>query len=319
MCFTLLNVSGINTLHEINDSEEFTFTNGLAIAGLLLMQLSYPIKTVRISAKILLLASGTSMYLLFMMYSANLTSEMTIGPGSHHVRNFDDVIKGDYKVIVKEATSQSEELKNALPGTAKREYYHDQIKGNPKAYVKGLDEAMEIMKDNDKTLFFYTPTARFITDELKFINTQGNRTLDQLALLVINISNLNCVNPSLEWGQGISPFISRAFIMILRFCFQLHQDGIKAHLGMVFQKDSQLVECFNHHLHRMIQSGVMSQINGRARSINKKFNSIDDVVVLSYENVIFPSLVLLTGIALSISQLAIEKVWARIQRVRIPA
>ena len=90
-------------------------------------------------------------------------------------------------------------------------------------------------------------------------------------------------------------------------------------MGMAFQKNSQLIECFNHHLYRIIQSGVMSQINGRARSINKKFNSIDDVVVLSYENVIFPSLVLLTGIALSISQLGIEKVWARIQRVRLPA
>ena len=107
--------------------------------------------------------------------------------------------------------------------------------------------------------------------------------------------------------------------MILRFVLKLHQDGIKAHLGMTFQKDSQLVDCFNHHLHRMIQNGVMSQIKGRARSDNRKFNSIDDAVMLSYENVIFPSLVLLTGIALSISQLAMEKVWARIQRVRLPA
>ena len=100
--------------------------------------------------------------------------------------------------------------------------------------------------------------------------------------------------------------------MILRFCFQLHQDGIKAHLGMAFQKDSQLVECFNHHLHRMIQNGAMSHIKGRARSNNRKFKRIDDAVMLSYKNVIFPSLVLLTGIALSISQLAMEKVWARI-------
>ena len=112
------------------------------------MQLSYPIKTVRISAKILFLASSTSMFLLFIMYSANLTSEMTTGSGLHPVRNFDDVMKGNYEVIVKEATSQSEELKNALPGTAKHKYYHDHMKGNPKATVKGLDEALKIAVSN---------------------------------------------------------------------------------------------------------------------------------------------------------------------------
>ena len=139
------------------------------------MQLSYPVKTVRISAKILLLTSGISMYLLFMFYSADLTTEMTTGQGLHPVRNFEDVINGDYKVIVMEATGQFEEMKNSLPGTAKHTYYHNQIKGNPKPIVKGQEEAFKMMNENDKTLFFYTLTARFITDELKFINTQGSR------------------------------------------------------------------------------------------------------------------------------------------------
>ena len=85
---------------------------------------------------------------------------------------------------------------------------------------------------------------------------------------------------------------------------------------MAFQRNSQLLECFNHHLLKMIQSGVMSQINGRAETINEKFNSIDDAVVLSYQNVIFPSLVLLTGLVISVSQLAMENVWARIKKSR---
>ena len=145
-----------------------------------MMQLSYPIKTAKISAKILLLASGISMYLLFMVYSADLTTEMTTGPGLHPVRNFDDVIKGNYKVIVKEATGQSEEMKNAIPGTAKHKYYHNQMKGNSKAIVKGQDDAIKMMNEDDKTLFFYTLTARFITDELKFMNAEVCRTRDQL-------------------------------------------------------------------------------------------------------------------------------------------
>ena len=166
----------MNLLHDSNDNEGFTFINGIGVSGLHMIQQSYPIQTAKISAKILLLVSGMSMYLQFMMYEADLTTQMTAGSGLHPVRNFDDVIKGDYKVIVKEATGQFEELKNAIPGTSKHTVYHDQIKGNPKWIVKGQSEAMKMMNEDGKTLFFYTLTARFITDELKFINTQGSKT-----------------------------------------------------------------------------------------------------------------------------------------------
>ena len=144
------------------------------------MQLSYPINPAKRSAKILLLTSGTAMYLLFELYSADLTTEMTTGPGMHPVRNFDDVIKGDYKVIVKGGTAQFNEMTNSMPGTAKHRYYHDKMKDNDAAIVNGLDEALEMMNEDAKMLFFYTLTARFITDELKFINTQGSSSQYQL-------------------------------------------------------------------------------------------------------------------------------------------
>ena len=83
---------------------------------------------------------------------------------------------------------------------------------------------------------------------------------------------------------------------------------------MTFQKESELLECFNHHFIKMIQSGVMGQINLRAETINEKFNSIDDAVTLSYMNVAFPSLILLGGVLISVFQLLIEQDWASIIR-----
>ena len=144
------------------------------------MQQSYLTQNFKISGKILLLVSGMCMYLQFMMYGADLTTRMTAGSGLHPVKNFNDVIKCDYKVIVKEATGQFEELKNAIPGTPKHTVYLDQIKGNPNGIVKGLSDAIEMMNEDGRTLFFYTLTARFITDELKFISTQGSEIQDQL-------------------------------------------------------------------------------------------------------------------------------------------
>ena len=140
---------------------------------ILMMQLSYELQTKKISSKILLFISGMSMYMLLMMYTADLTTEMTTGPGLHPVNNFDDVIKGDYKVLVKASTGQFEEMKNAVPGSAKHKVYLDQIKDNKKYQVSGQQQAIEMMNEDDKMLFFYTPTARFITDELKFLSTQG--------------------------------------------------------------------------------------------------------------------------------------------------
>ena len=173
ICFTLINASGINNLHSNDDSEKFTFFNGVGVAMILMMQLSYELQTKKISAKILLFISGMSMYMLLMMYTADLTTEMTTGPGLHPVNNFDDVIKGDYKVLVKASTGQYEEMKNAVPGSAKHKVYLDQIKDNSKYLVSGQQQAIEMMNEDDKMLFFYTPTARFITDELKFLSTQG--------------------------------------------------------------------------------------------------------------------------------------------------
>ena len=83
---------------------------------------------------------------------------------------------------------------------------------------------------------------------------------------------------------------------------------------MAFQQESELLECFNHHFIKMIQSGVMGQINLRAETINEKFNSIDDAVTLSYMNVAFPSLILLGGVLISVFQLLIEQDWASIIR-----
>ena len=83
---------------------------------------------------------------------------------------------------------------------------------------------------------------------------------------------------------------------------------------MAFQQESELLECFNHHFIKMIQSGVMGQINLRAETINEKFNSIDDAVTLSYMNVAFPSLILLGGVLISVFQLLIEQDWASILR-----
>ena len=56
----------------------------------------------------------------------------------------------------------------------------------------------------------------------------------------------------------------------------------------------------------------MSQICARADTKNKEFNTIPDAVQLSYENVLFPSVILLGGIIISACLVGMERVCARI-------
>ena len=171
ICITLVNISG--ALHDINDPETFGILNGVGLSVLHLMQLSYPIKDITLSSRVLLFVSGMALYLVFEYYIADLTGTMTAGPGKHTVRGFDDVLNGDYNILVKKSTAMFEQLENAIPGSAKHKVYLNKVKDNPAALVKDLKEAMEKMADSDKTLFFYTSTGKFITDHLNFLITQG--------------------------------------------------------------------------------------------------------------------------------------------------
>ena len=171
ICITLVSISG--ALHDINDPETFGFLNGIGLSVIHLMQLSYPIKDFTLSSRVLLFVSGMALYLVFEYYIADLTGTMTAGPGKHTVRGFDDVLNGDYNILVKKSTAMFEQLENAIPGSAKHKVYLNKVKDNPAALVKDLKEAMEKMADSDKTLFFYTSTGKFITDHLNFLITQG--------------------------------------------------------------------------------------------------------------------------------------------------
>ena len=59
----------------------------------------------------------------------------------------------------------------------------------------------------------------------------------------------------------------------------------------------------------MKENGLLNQLVLKTQEKNMKFNTMDDGVTLSYENVIFPSLILMGGILLSVGLVAVEKVW----------
>ena len=168
---------------------------------LFLMQLHYDIHHSTLSSRIVILICGITFYLIYAYYVSDLTAAMTSKPRGHPVKSFNDVIKGDYKILVKDATAQFSQLKSSAPGSAKYQVYQDQIKSNPKAFVTNPAEAIEVMKEQYKTLFFYTSTAKFITDKLKFLQIQVCYLhLGKTFILCVVISMIGCSKGILRLG-----------------------------------------------------------------------------------------------------------------------
>ena len=84
-------------------------------------------------------------------------------------------------------------------------------------------------------------------------------------------------------------------------------------MAWAFQKDSQFVDCFNHHLRKIKEGGVISQIIDRTQEITKKYNTVDDAVTLTYENVVFPYLIIIGGIIIAVCQSAMENIWIKVK------
>ena len=171
-CLYVINASGLSKLHGTHDSEDFNIQNGIGLSMLFLMQLHYDIRHSTLSSRIVILMCGITFYLIHAYYVSDLTASMTSKPRGHTVKSFNDVIKGDYKILVKDATAQFSQLKSSAPGSAKYQVYQDQIKSNPKAFVTNPAEAIEVMKEQYKTLYFVSSTAKFLDDKLKFLQIE---------------------------------------------------------------------------------------------------------------------------------------------------
>ena len=68
-------------------------------------------------------------------------------------------------------------------------------------------------------------------------------------------------------------------------------------MAWAFQKNSELVECFNYHLQKMIEAGILDQLYSVYVDvkITTELDKEGDTMSLGYMNAAFPSLVLMGG------------------------
>jgi hypothetical protein len=80
---------------------------------------------------------------------------MTFEPQTHsEITSFQDVLDGNYKVLVGKSFAAEELLKTADPTSAMFKYYYDRMDGNSDAFVYSAEEGKSKMLDRENTLYF---------------------------------------------------------------------------------------------------------------------------------------------------------------------
>ncbi len=78
----------------------FGYLNGMAVAFLHILQLSYEIRLTTKSARILFFSSSMTAYMFFVYFTSDLTAKMTSGIPPVPIRSFKDVLDMDLLVTV---------------------------------------------------------------------------------------------------------------------------------------------------------------------------------------------------------------------------
>ena len=168
----------INHVHDSRDLEELNIFNAIGLSALdSAMQLPYNICIKHHSSRIMFFFAGIGIYVIFAHYSAYLTAQMTSGPRQTPIKSFADVIKEEYKVIVEDSTSMHIFLETARPGSAMHRFYQKNMENNPNSFVSSVDEGLNVLYSNDKTLTFTSSLDGLLPSgsRLEFLDIQGHQ------------------------------------------------------------------------------------------------------------------------------------------------
>ena len=242
--------------------------SAIALVYLYTIQMGSHTDSKQLPLRLLTLTLSFLTMLLFIYYASDITAEMTSGSsGRIPIRTFEDVIHHDYKVITN-TQSFEEALAFANPNSAKNIVYRSRFERRQRDNQSFIDSTIEIMKEiiHDNEKLYYASIGYTIP------NTPSQKVLtDQV--------------------------------------FALKMDDALYHLSTLpLQKESEFLPLFNHRILKLMECGLMRKLylKHNANLYVKENFEMTQPQPLRYNNVIFPTLCLGVGIALSVVK-AIEE------------
>ena len=144
-------------------------SSALAMVCLYVLQMGSHTNSTKLAPRLLTFTMSILTLLFFVFYTGDITAQMTSGPSSIPIKNFEDVVKHDYKVVT-HTPFYERLLAGSKPGSAKHEIYTNNFKRTKDKY----DSMNAVIQDPDlKTLFYAypsninptTPQEKILTDQ----------------------------------------------------------------------------------------------------------------------------------------------------------
>merc|ERR1712061_697518 len=145
---SLLILTGLTMIltRSFDSNSSVSISSTLSTCYKMLLQISFDLLTTHLaSSRILIIVGSFYTYLMFVLYTADLTANMTIRSNKIPIRNFHDVLEHGFQVYVWEDAVAHQVLASATPGSAMHEVYYETMHNNPEVLYTGTDRQKKIL------------------------------------------------------------------------------------------------------------------------------------------------------------------------------
>ncbi len=160
ICFFVSVWSGSNF---VQSNGSFRYSSALATVGIMSMPSSVHIVPAHSSTKLLLILTSSFAFLIYVHYTANLTTLMTAGPPPLNLKSFQDILDKDINVIIWKGGTPNKAMADAKEGTAQHEVYMNMLGIPEKSFFTSQDDITNKLTSNPKSAY-YGPFYAFVKD-----------------------------------------------------------------------------------------------------------------------------------------------------------
>ena len=205
--FYTISQLGPENFHDSSHSDVFGLLQSVAFSMYFYMQLTYRSSVESTAGRLAFISSSMCAYVLFSYWTADLTAGMTTGPRSVPIRNFQDIIDNDYKVITRPSTANSELLRTSGEGTPMQQVWNEMKDDDSRFHIK-ISDALDILDKEPKTLFWAPDT-----------NIIGNHRYEWLKIEdAVYIQAGFGVQQNSEFTQLFDYWMGKVHLIISRYC-----------------------------------------------------------------------------------------------------
>ena len=130
-------------------SENMGICHSIALVLLAMMQLTYPIQVSDTSLRALHLSIWLFSYLIFVFYTGDLTSRLTVLPGTVSFSSLEEAVHEGYILTLTKGAVQHVIFSSSVAGI-KHKIWKDMIEPNPNLLVESTEVALELVISEDK-------------------------------------------------------------------------------------------------------------------------------------------------------------------------